>query len=184
MTLKKTGRPYDVEVKAPITSAEIVEDHIQVGLDLPPILSPEGMGNLVRQDLSGRGFEEQEDGSLRRERHGVEVTVDPEGGTIDIKAEGEVKRSPPPPSKPNPCTCRIQEAVKQAQRTLEGDRAKAQQEVTERIEAIIGRLGCEMEGMVDRVTREALKEKARSLGEIKELSEDEKAGTLTIVVEV
>jgi hypothetical protein len=38
--------------------------------------------------------------------------------------------------------------------------------------------------VVNRVTAEALKRKAASLGQIKEMTEDPQAGSLTIVVEV
>ena len=42
----------------------------------------------------------------------------------------------------------------------------------------------EMAQVVNKVTIEALKEKARSMGEIKEISENAEAGELTIKLEV
>jgi hypothetical protein len=45
-------------------------------------------------------------------------------------------------------------------------------------------LGCEVEGVIHRVTVEALKRKASQLGEIKQMTEDPKSGSLTIVVTV
>jgi len=48
----------------------------------------------------------------------------------------------------------------------------------------LGDVRKEMDEVVNRVTAEALKRKAAQLGQIKEMTEDPQAGSLTIVVEV
>jgi len=58
-----------------------------------------------------------------------------------------------------------------------------QRQVTRRLEGAIGRLGCEVEGVIHKVTVEALKRKARQLGEVQQITED-RDGSLTIVVKV
>src|SRR5262249_3052043 len=59
-----------------------------------------------------------------------------------------------------------------------------QRQVTQRLEGAITRLGCEIEGVVHKVTSEALKRKAAQLGEIKQITKDPKTGTMTRGVEV
>jgi FtsH ternary system domain X5 len=56
--------------------------------------------------------------------------------------------------------------------------------VTDRLERELGDLRRELDEIVNRVTAEALKRKAASMGSIKQLTEDPEVGSLTIVVEV
>ena len=56
--------------------------------------------------------------------------------------------------------------------------------MTDQLEAQLGDLRQELDQAVNRVTAEALKRKAAQLGQIKEITEDPQAGSLTIVVEV
>ncbi len=56
--------------------------------------------------------------------------------------------------------------------------------MTDKLEARLGDVRKEMDEVVNRVTAEALKRKAASMGQIKEMTEDPQAGSLTIVVEV
>ncbi len=59
-----------------------------------------------------------------------------------------------------------------------------QQQVTDRLEAQLGDIRKELEGAANRATAAALKKRAAQLGQIKSISEDPEAGSLTIVVEV
>jgi hypothetical protein len=61
---------------------------------------------------------------------------------------------------------------------------KLRQEVSARLESKLRDLRKELDGAVGRCLGEALKEKARTLGEIEEISEDEEGGSLTIRVRV
>ena len=56
--------------------------------------------------------------------------------------------------------------------------------MTDRLEKQLGDLRQELDQAVNRVTAESLKEKARRMGQIKEMTEDPQTGSLTIVVEV
>jgi hypothetical protein len=56
--------------------------------------------------------------------------------------------------------------------------------VTDRLEGQLRDLRQELDQVVNRVTAESLKRKAAQLGQIKEMTEDPQAGSLTIVVEV
>jgi len=74
------------------------------------------------------------------------------------------------------------------QRDLEkkvGDKTSGlQSKVTDRLEGQLGDLRQDLDKVVNRVTAEALKRKAASLGQIKEITEDPQSGSMTIVVEV
>ena len=54
----------------------------------------------------------------------------------------------------------------------------------QRREAQLGDIRAELDRAVNRATAEALKQKAAQIGQIKQITDDEEAGSLTIVVEV
>jgi hypothetical protein len=173
-----TSRPYKVTTKEVVGKTVVAEDHVNIQLDIPPILPREQTGEILAGALKERKFVEGEDGKLVRERDGVTVEVDPDGGSLTVSCEAE--KQLPPPSNPSPCGCRAAARLKEEQ-SAHND---LQRKVTQRLEGAITRLGCEMEGVVHKVTAEALKRKARQLGEIKQITEDPKTGSMTIVVEV
>jgi hypothetical protein len=171
------SRPYKIQTKEVLGKTVVAEDHVTVQLDIPPILPPEQTGALLAAALRERKFQDDAGGRLVRECGGVTVTVDPRGATMTVSAEGETTL---PPGDPSPCSCRARARLHQEQ-SAHND---LQRQVTRRLEGAIGRLGCEIEGVIHQVTVEALKHKARQLGEVQEITEDRKSGTLTIVVKV
>jgi hypothetical protein len=172
-----SSRPYKVTTKQAIGKALVAEDHVKVRLDIPPILPKEQTGAILADVLKRRGFGEGGDGSLIRERGGVKVVIDPEEGTMTVSSEAETTL---PPSNPSPCSCRARASLT-AEAAAHSD---LQRQVTRRLEGAVARLGCEVEGVIHQVTKEALKQKAAQLGTIKEITEDPKNGNMTIVVEV
>jgi hypothetical protein len=78
-----------------------------------------------------------------------------------------------------------QEELRQSlKRDADKKAASLQQEVTERLEGRLADLRKELDQAVNRVTAEALKRRAAQIGQIKEMTEDQESGSLTIVVEV
>jgi hypothetical protein len=179
----KTGRPYNIETKEPLGKMVVAEDHVGVKLDIPPILPPEQVRPILARELAERKFSTDEGGKMVRERGGVKVSVDLEEGEMTVSAE-ESAGVKPPPSNPSPCTCRASAALHDAARQAEKVSRGLQQRVTARLEGALGRLGCEVEGIIHRVTVEAIKQKAAQLGRVKKMVEEPKDGSLTIVVEV
>jgi hypothetical protein len=179
----KTSRPYNIETKEVVGKMVVAEDHVEVKLDIPPILPPEQTQAILARELAERKFTPEGDGTMVRERGGVKVSVDlaEEEMTVSAEESTEVK---PPPSNPSPCSCRASAALQEAQRAAEKAADTLQKRVTARLEGALARLGCEVEGIIHRVTVEAIKQKASQLGEIKQMTEDPKNGSLTIVVEV
>jgi hypothetical protein len=178
--------PYKVTVENPGHGSVVsAEDHVESKLDILPILSQEETAGIIVEDLGGRGFGVDEDsGNLVRERQGVRTEIDPLTGEIEISAEESADLPPPPDLPQSGCGCRVRAAQALRESSERDAKNDLQRKVTERLLGAVSRLGCEMEGLAHRVTKEALRRKASRLGEVKSISEDNKSGSMTIVVEV
>src|SRR5438105_4225673 len=82
------SRAYRVKVRETLRQVIRAEDHVGTRLELLEILPPEVMAGLLRQELIGRGFQPH-DGALVRRRDGITVTVEPESGTVTVRAESD-----------------------------------------------------------------------------------------------
>ena len=163
-------------------------------LELLGILPPEQMADLLGLQLEERGFER--DGSkAQRVQDGVEVEVDLESGEIlvrsegcrEVEVEGERTGSAYDDYGPNQSKVKKQleqELKKDLEEEVDQKRQKLQSEVTDQLEGQLRDIRKELEQAVNRATAEALKQKAASMGQIKDIAEDEDGGSLTIVVEV
>src|SRR5437763_11679094 len=80
------SRAYRIQVRESLTRALKGEDTITTQLEILEVLPPEAMAGLLKNELKNRGFEEQ-DGQMVRQGDGTTVTVDPQTGSITIKAE-------------------------------------------------------------------------------------------------
>jgi hypothetical protein len=188
------SRAYRISVRETLNRVICAEDHVSTQLELLEILPPEVMAQLLRAELEKRGFTSEGE-ELVREQDGVRVTVDPVTGTVTVHAEAaeevELKGertgwSGDPDGRDSK---RVREATKkELQKELEGKagahREKLQSQVTDRLEAQLGDIRKELHQAVNRVTAEALKQKAAQLGQIKEMTEDPQSGSMTIVLEV
>jgi hypothetical protein len=188
------SRAYRINVRETLNRVIRAEDHVSTQLELLEILPPEVMAQLLRAELEKRGFELKGE-ELVREQDGVRVTVDPATGTVTVHAESaeevELKgeRIGWAGDHDGRDSKRVREATKQELRKeLEGKagvhREKLQSQVTDRLEAQLGDIRKELHQAVNRVTAEALKQKAAQLGQIKEMTEDPQSGSMTIVLEV
>lgn len=168
-----TGRPYDIGVPSGVRVIK-ADDHVTTKVDIPPI---PGMGRLIRGELSQRGFKEQDDGTLVRERNGVRTTLNPDDGSLKVETGGEIKLPPGPPG--SGCGCRIAAELARANQATDD----LQKQITGRLAEALPGIGCEIEGAIHRGAKKAIKEVAEGIGNIKQISE-EKDGSMTIVVEV
>ena len=85
--------------------------------------------------------------------------------------------------------CAARERVKQQlkediDRKAARETERLQTQATEALEQALEELQPELGRIVNKVTRDALKQKAQQLGTVTELSEDAETGSLTIKVEV
>jgi hypothetical protein len=188
------SRAYRIRVRESLKRNIRAEDSICTQLEVLEILPREQMKELLRGELEGRGFK-QEGKEMVRRKEGVTVRVDPETGDVEVrselseKLELEGEKETRAYTEVGPSATKIKEGLreevlkdldKQAQQKQSGLQAKA----TERLERQAGELREELDQAVNRITAEALKQKAAQIGQIKELTEDPQSGSLTIVLEV
>jgi hypothetical protein len=188
------SRSYLVSVRDCQTRTVCAEDHVRTQLEILEVLPPEQMAGLLADELERRGY--QRDGALlTRTQNGVLITVDTNTATAIVTAETseqttiEVERSGHAYDDVGPHTKVIKDNLKKQlekdiDRKAEEKAASLQTKVTDRLERELNDVRQELDQVVNRVTAEALKRKAAQMGQIKEMTEDPQAGSLTIVVEV
>jgi hypothetical protein len=188
------SRAYRIKVRESLRRVIRAHDRVSTQLELLEVLPPEQMAQLLTEELKGRGFEEK-DGALARRQKGVTVRVDPKTGGVTVEAEAsqeaalEAEKEGRAFDDLGPSAKAVQKELrgqlrKDLEKQAEQKTAELQSQVTDRLERELGDLRRELDQAVNRVTAEALKQKAAQLGQIKEMTEDPQTGSLTIVVEV
>jgi hypothetical protein len=190
------SRAYRVAIQGSVERIVHVDDGVCTSLELLPILPRERMREHLGQELSRRGFEQRDGVARRAMEDGVTVEVALETGTVTVRVELEatVKAQSdqaaalterPSPEQIAEAKAKLQvrlDAALEAEAGAQAERARRQ--ATKLLEAKLGDLRAELDGVVNRVTAEALKEKARQMGEIEEMVEDAETGSLTITVKL
>jgi hypothetical protein len=188
------SRAYRIKIRESLDRTLRAEDSVSTRLEILEVLPPDQMAGLLAAELEAEGYE-REGGLLVRKQDGVVVSVDPTTGEVTVRAEAcedvhvEGEKQGAAYDDAGPSSKAVRE---QLRRQLQGDldrkaneqEAALQGQVTDRLEGQLVDLSRELDGAVNRATAEALKIKAAQLGQIKEISEDKEAGSLTIVVEV
>ncbi len=188
------SRAYRISVKESLTRDLSAADEICSNLEILEILPREQMSELLRDELLARGFAEQ-DQKLSRSENGVSVTIDPQSGEVAVKAESadhvelEAQKDDWGYDDVGPGEGTIRRRMAENLKNDLERRAAQQQErldneATEKLERAMTEVRGELSQAVNRVTAEALKKKAASIGRIKEMTEDPESGSLTITVEV
>ena len=188
------SRAYKIKIKESARHVLRASDHVSTQLELLEILPPERMADLLANELAKRGFKTQGE-KLTRGMKDVVVEIDPIHATVMVRAEtkqtvtieGErqtwSERPPEGKQQEHEREKLRQQLLDDLQRQAEAQKAKLQQQVADQLEAVLTDLRKELNAAVNRVTADALKEKAAQMGQIKSLTEDE-TGSLTIVLEV
>lgn len=189
------SRAYRITVRES-TSRELKgSDEIGTTLEVLEILPPAETAELLKKELKGRGFGDNPDGTLSRTEGNTTVTIDPKTCEVTVKADVEEQVSIESKQEAvgyddvGPGQKELRERVsKQLKEDLDKKAAKEterlQGRATEELEKKLCDLQPELSDVVNKVTREALKQKAQQLGTVKEVAEDEASGSLTIKVEV
>jgi hypothetical protein len=188
------SRSYRISVKECVNKVIKAEDRVSTQLEILEVLPPEQMAGLLADELEKRGFEKHGNTLVRKEK-GVTISVDVTTGTVTVSAETaeqakvEGERSGRAYDDVGPHASQVRDTLrKELQRDLEKKvqekTAQLQGKVTDKLEGSLTDLRQELDQVVNRVTAEALKRKAASLGEIKQITEDQQTGSMTIVVEV
>lgn len=189
------SRAYRVKVRESLKRVIRAQDHVGTQLELLQILPAEQMAGLLEAELERRGFKRSGKALVRKEA-GVTTRVDPLSGTVTVQAEAEeqVKLESEAETRVYEEWGRsgekqAKEAARQqlkANLKKQADRKESQlqRQVTDRLEGRLADLRKELDQAVNRVTAEALKQKAAQIGQIREMTEDPEKGSLTIVLEV
>lgn len=184
------SRAYRVTVKGAVHRVVHVEDGVCTSLELLPILPQERTGEILGAELERRGFSLENGVARRVEEDGVAIEVDVRTGAVSVKAEASAEIAIEKERSERVYEEAIERGTRAVQERLDREVArdaaaaeqKARGEVTEKLEKKLGDLRKELDTVTSRVTAEALKEKARKLGEIEEMHEDAETGELTIKV--
>ncbi|MGL6074173.1 MAG: hypothetical protein ACRC8S_08430 [Fimbriiglobus sp.] len=189
------SRAYRITVKESETREIRGTDEICTQLELLEILPPESMAKLLADELKARGFEENEDGTLSRNDGKATVTVDPCNGEVSVRTNVEesvtieAKKDATGWDDVGPGVDSVKDRTKRELKDIIEKKAgleteRLQGEATKALEQELENLQPELSSVVNKITREALKEKAKQLGAIKEIAEDAETGNLTIKIEV
>jgi len=188
------SRSYRVSVRECVNRVIRAEDRVSTDLEILEILPAEQMAGLLGDELEKRGYRREGD-LLVKEEDGVVISIDAKAGTVTVsseaseqaKIEGERHGRAYDDVSGHADQVRSglrQELQRDMEKKAEEKTSQLQSKVTSQLEDKLGDLRKELDQVVNKVTGEALKRKAASLGTIKEVSEDQQSGSLTIVVEV
>lgn len=189
------SRAYRITVKESDVRNLKGSDEICTQLELLEILPPEQMADLLKAALKEKGFEETADGTVARRDGTVTVTVDPCNGEVSVKSEVaekvtiELKREATSYDDAGPGEKAVRERVTEQlrqdiEKKAEKETERLQTQATEALEKHLDEIQPELAQVINKVTRDALKQKAAQMGSIKEIAEDPETGNMTIKVEV
>lgn len=189
------SRAYRISVSESVHKHIRVSDGIRTQLELLAVLGGEAMAGLLAAELASRGFVAKGQQMVRDDEDGVQIAVGVSGddvGHVTVRLTRDqsvaiaIER-----------TRQIEEereAEERASLKKQVDRAMQQRvraaedqlsaEVTGVLEGKLRDLRAELHAIANRVTADALKERARQMGEIREITEDPETGSLTIKVRV
>lgn len=190
------SRAYRVKVSESLSRVLKASDHVSTQLQILEVLPCETMAEILEAELKRRGFKNKDGQLIREDKGGITVRVDPGTATVTVASDGSegVKLSGSREGWADDDWGRrggenVKEGLKEEVRKELEKRAdkkteELQKRVTDKLEGKLLELRKELDSVVNKVTAEALKQKAASLGSIKSITEDEKDGSMTIVLEV
>jgi flagellar hook-associated protein FlgK len=187
------SRAYRIKISENLRRHIEVSDGIQSKLEILDIVPPEQTAALLERELAAAGFEQREDGQwVRVDADGVEVRVDAKQSTVTVSASADadvdITRERVVSAWAENDASTRERGHKALTDELEGEANEREKDlqakVTAHLEGKLGDLRRELDQISNRVTVEALKQKAASMGEVQEISEDPETGSLTIRVKL
>lgn len=190
------SRAYRIAVSGSVERVVHIDDGVCGSLELLPILPKERMRDLLASELERRGFRVEGNVARKKPEDGVVIEVDLEASTVTVKVDADValdikreRTATVAAEGPSPAVQQARAHLKQ-QVDADVERAAAEEvererrNITKKLEGKLRDLKSEIDDAINRVTGEALKEKARSMGEIEEIAEDKETGAMTIKVKL
>ena len=189
------SRAYRIAVKGSVERIVHVDDGVCTSLELLPILPKERMSEHLADELVRRGFARDGNVASRSVEDGILVEVELDTGRVTVRIDSDVaidvkgrREAAMREGTPEKIEEARQKIATELQASLESEAEmqaqRGRREATAKLEARLKDLRQELDGVVNRVTAQALKEKARQMGEVQEIVEDEKTGALTIKVKL
>lgn len=187
------SRAYRIKVRETLKRVLRASDGVSTQLELLEILPAEQMAELLARELEGRGYQRQGKKVSKKLEGNIQVSVDVDSGTVTVEAEScdqvELEESREGLGYAEQDNQKLKEHLratvrKDLEKQADQKEQELQNELTDKLEQQLGNLRGELDQAVNRVTAEALKQKAAQLGQIKEMTEDQETGNLTIVLEV
>jgi hypothetical protein len=186
------SRAYRIQVQGSVERIVHLEDGVEGSLEMLPILPKERMSAILEGELVRRGYESDGKVCKKAAGDGISVEIDLDGQTVTVRAESDLKQSVRVDVEGRSASIHdgaAREGLQNQadeQALAQADReAKAQeQKVTEKLEGVLKDLKGEVDRAVNKTMAEALKERARAMGEIEEVAEDEEKGTVSIKVKL
>ena len=188
------SRAYRIRVGASVTRVIRGEDHVSCQLEVLEILPKEAMAELLAQELINDGFQREGDLLIRKQGN-ITIEVDAQTAVVTVRVEqseevtlesardGYVIEEELDQKEKHEQALE-EELQKQLNKDIDREEQKLVQEATDELERHLGDIKGQLDQAVNRATAGALKQKAKQLGQIKEMTEDAATGSLTIVVEV
>ncbi|MBL8600615.1 MAG: hypothetical protein JNK72_01695 [Myxococcales bacterium] len=151
-----------------------VEDEVRLQVTLLPLLDEGRMRALLRETLKAAGWAETADGGLSKSEGGVTASLTPDGREVVIRASATVEVEGVGRAQGDD-----EDAAREAQRAAKADLARVTAQAQEGLRAkTLGEIAAAEPGLraalqtaLNRVYREALEEKARSMGEVESIQE-------------
>lgn len=187
------SRAYRIRVSESISETVRVEDGVCASLEMLPVLAKERMSELLGVELERRGFRREDGTAVRTEADGIEVSVDLATAQVTVKATGQKEVAKTADREVmldedsgaagrTSAEASVREGLRRdLEQAKNAEQAKLAEEVTKRLERKVGDLKSELDQAVNRVTGDALKERASQLGQVESISEEANGG-LTIKV--
>ena len=177
------SRAYKIKVSQRATHVLRANDQVSTHLELLEILPCDRMAELLENELKKRGFVEQGEKLIRRESDGVIIEIDPADASVVVKVESEKKvklegelqgwTTEPDGKQQAKEKLNLRKQLSQdLQRQAKAKEDELQQKLTNTLEGRLTDLRKELDQAVNRVTADALKEKAAAMGQIKAMTED------------
>ncbi len=181
--------PYRVVVSRSVEETVSSKDESRNRISLTPILPPARMGELFRKALGRSGFAEREDGRWIRSRDGVTEVFDPArlvfaataeaAGEIRKERTVEVRGDALRPDEVEPgkrhAEAEVGAKLEKELKVTDAERARKAEELLASARQSLERTEAARVRSLNEATleayAEAIKEKARSLGEVKEIRE-------------
>lgn len=183
------SRAYRIKVKESIKKHIKADDGVSSRLDILQVLPPEQMEQLLECDLQEKGYEKDGDCMKKELEGGVIVSVNLKTDEVTVSVsdcdEVELEKTKEGYGESRKDESRLCETVKkELEREVSKKECELQEKVTDKLEKELRGLKTELDQTTHHVIAEALKIKAASMGNVKEVTEDIQAGSMTIVVEV